>query len=800
MQAQMSNGHVLLRFPWKAPLGAAVFRRGTAIWILFDQHARLDLSGAPHGFRQVTAMRAVEGADFAAVRVEAPLDVSATAIAEGSTWTIVFASNQTDLSQPVKIGRDETSPTAGLAVTMAGATKVVWLDDPVVGDRIAVVTALAPAKGVKVPRDFVDLDLPVTEQGLVVEPAREDVTVNTDGDIVTIGRPNGLTLSPKSVLAQVAPTGQNAAQLAAPQPASLPGLIEFDDWSQTGPGGFTARYDALQGAVADELSRGKDAGVKSRMGLARFLIGSELSFEALGVLNMTARSNQSVLGDAEFRALRGAANAMAGRYKDAQPDLAVGLLADDPAAALWRGYVDEKLSQYADARKAFSDGASALFQFSPKWRARFARADAEAALALNQNPVADVDIDDALRSQDDPLEALKTRLVQARLFEAEGDKDRALRLYDVLSNCAEPFLSTPALLAATQLRLRMGKLNPIQAADTLEGLRFRWRGDATELNTVRVLGQIYLSLGRYREALEALRSAGQRLPDLPEAAQVQNDLGQAFRTLFLDGQADGLQPIQALALFYDFKELTPVGADGDLMVRRLARRLVDVDLLSQAADLLKYQADNRLDGVPRAEVSTDLATIDLMNRQPESALEALNSSRSVLLPPALAAQRRVIEARAWLGLGQFDHALEIIESDNSPDVAAVRAEVAWKKHDWAGAGAQFECILGDRWKSPSPLSAQEESSLLRAAVSMSLAGDDAGLTRLRGHYQGYIPQSRSPDALRVALSGVNGAQLTSTDFSRATAENDSFIGWVQAMKARFRAAGAEASAGTPARG
>jgi len=800
MQAEMTNGHVLLRFPWKAPLGAAVFRRGQAIWIVFDSPGRLDLSAAPHGFRQVTAMRAVQGADYAAVRIDCPPDIFATAIAEGATWTVAFAAGQADPPEPVKIGRDETSATAGLTLTMAGATKVVWVDDPVVGDRIGVVTALAPAKGVISRRTFVDLDMLPTAHGLAVETARDDVAIATDGDIVTIGRPNGLTLSPRSVLSQMADSGQSAIQLAAPQPASLPGLIEFDDWSQTGPSGFMPRYEALEAAASDEISKGKDAGVKSRMGLARFLIGSELSFETIGVLNMIAKSNQSMLGDAEFRALRGAAAAMAGRYKDAQPDLTVGMLADDPASALWRGYADEKLGQYADARAQFAAGAPALFQFNAKWRGRFARADAEAAIALNQLPVADVAIDDALRGQDDPLEQLSIRLVQARLFEAEGEKDRALRLYDVLSGAKEDFLSTPAQLRATQIRLELGQETPMAAAETLEGLRYRWRGDATELDTVRALGQIYLSMGRYREALEALRSAGQRLPDLPEAVQVQTDLNQAFRTLFLDGQADGLQPIQALALFYDFKELTPIGADGDLMVRRLARRLVDVDLLSQAADLLKYQADNRLDGVPRAEVSTDLATIDLMNRQPEAALDALNSSRSTLLPAALSAQRRVVEARAWLGMGQFDHALEVIESDNSPDVAAIRADVAWKKHDWAGAGAQFEKILGDRWRTPTPLTGDEEASLLRAAVSMSLAGDDAGLTRLRGRFQGFIAQAHAPDALRVALSGLNAAQLTSTDFTRATAENDSFVGWVQAMKQRFRAAGAQASSASPTRG
>ncbi|HEY2661575.1 MAG TPA: endoglucanase [Caulobacteraceae bacterium] len=800
MQAEMANGHVLLRFPWKAPLGAAVFRRGGAIWVVFDSTARLDLSAAPHGFRQVTGIRAVQGSDFSAVRIEAPGDINASAIAEGSTWTIALAAGPYQSPEQIKVGRDQTSVSAGLTVTMAGATKVVWIDDPVVGDRIAAVTALAPAKGVPTQRDFVDLTLLASIHGLAIKPAREDLAVSTDGDIVNIGRPTGLTLSPRSALTQTASKGLTAAQLAAPQPASLPGLVEFDEWSKLGDDGFVGRYDALQRAVADEINTARDTSTKSRMALARFLVGSELSFEAIGLMDMTAKSNQSILGDAEFRALRGAAKAMAGRYKEAQADLATPVVADDTASALWRGYVAQKLGDNADARQQFAAGASALFQFDPKWRARFARSDAEASLALGQFPVAEVAIDDALRTQLDPDEELATRLIQARLFEAEGQKARALRVYEAVSFARLDSLAAPAQLHATRIKFEAGRITPIQAANALDGLRYRWRGDATELDTIRELGQIYISLGRYREALEALRSAGQRMPDLPQAVQLQTDLSTAFRTLFLDGQADGLQPIQALALFYDFKELTPIGADGDQMVRRLARRLVDVDLLSQAADLLKYQADHRLDGVPRAEVATDLATIQLMNRQPEAALDALNSSRSTLLPAALSAQRRMIEGRAWLGLGQYDHAMEILESDKSADADSVRAEIAWKKHDWAGASAQFERHLGDRWRSPAPLTPDEESSLLRAGVAMSLAGDEAGLTRLRGRYQGFINQAHAPDALRVALSGLNGAQLTSSDFTRAAAENDSFVSWVQAMKQRFRNASAQASVNTPPRG
>ena len=39
------------------------------------------------------------------------------------------------------------------------------------------------------------------------------------------------------------------------------------------------------------------------------------------------------------------------------------------------------------------------------------------------------------------------------------------------------------------------------------------------------------------------------------------------------------------AMFYEFRELTPIGRRGDEMIRRLADRLVAVDLLDQAGEL-----------------------------------------------------------------------------------------------------------------------------------------------------------------------------------------------------------------------
>lgn len=783
MATDMAGSQARLKFDWANPVGAAVFRRGEAVWIVFDAPATIDISKAPRGLSQFSRVQALKGKDYAAVRLVAPRTMPISVSGQGGSWTVALGAGPRADSGRVTVQRDGEAAQAALTAVLAGASAPVWIDDPAVGDRVAVVTALAPGKGLASRRDFVEMALLQTAHGLAIEPYATDLRVVAEGDLVRIGRPAGLALSP-------AATGAQPVEMAegdgAPKAASLPALID-ETWGKVGPGGFMDRYGALTEAAAREAGEGRNAPVEARMALARFLVGSELSYEAIGVLNAAARQNQTIAGTPEFRGLRGVARAMAGRDKEAETDFAIPILADDPSSAVWRGYVAFKAGQWQDARNKFAEGASAIDQFPAVWRARFLRADAEAALALGDVGAAEGRISEALKDKTIPsAEQLAIRLVQARMFEAQGKKTGALNVYKAIAQAPLDQLAAPALLHATQLELELGKITPVKAAETYDGLRYRWRGGATELETIRALGQLYLGQGRYREALEALRSAGTRMPDLPQSIQLQNDLASAFRALFLDGMADGLEPIQALALFQDFQALTPVGADGDLMVRKMARRLVDVDLLNDAARLLQWQVDNRLDGVPKAQVATDLALIQLMNRKPEAALQAINSSRTTVLPAALNIERRVITARSLMQLGRLDAAQEIIDSDKSPEAREIRAEIAWKSKNWALAGSLFETGLGDRWKSPLPLRPDEEARLLRAGVAYSLAADDAALGRLRQRYGGYIDQARNPDALRVAFATPDSGLLTANDFSRTVADNEGFSGWVAKMKQRFR--------------
>src|SRR5205085_3038062 len=187
----------------------------------------------------------------------------------------------------------------------------------------------------------------------------------------------------------------------------------------------------------------------------------------------------------------------------------------------------------------------------------------------------------------------------------------------------------------------------------------------TEAEALALLARFYGEEGRYRDEFHLMKVALIAHPQSEMTRHIQDEAATTFETLFLTPKGDALPAIDALSLFYDFRNLTPVGRRGDEMIRRLADRLVSMDLLDQAAELLQHQVDNRLQGAARAQVAARLAVVYLMNRKPDRALAVLRSTRTADVANELRNQRLLIEARALADVGRHDVAVDIISNMNS---------------------------------------------------------------------------------------------------------------------------------------
>jgi hypothetical protein len=238
----------------------------------------------------------------------------------------------------------------------------------------------------------------------------------------------------------------------------------------------------------------------------------------------------------------------------------------------------------------------------------------------------------------------------------------------------------------------------------------------------------------FLEAFGVMRAALTANSRSEVTRSIQDEAAATFESLFLSGKGETLPAIDALSLFYDFRDLTPMGRRGDEMIRRLADRLVAVDLLDQAAALLQHQVDKRLQGAARAQVAARLAMILLMNNKPDRALATLRATHVSGFSNTLRNRRLLLEARALSDLGRPDVALEIVANVNDNEAARLRGDILWRARRWREAAERIEATLGDRWRSWDPLTAVERNDVLRAGIGYTLSEERLSLGRLRERY------------------------------------------------------------------
>ncbi len=713
-----SGNDALLHFEWAHLPGLAVFRRPDAVWLVFDAAAELDVSElaeAPR--RHVRGYQIVAGEDYTALRIESPEATLPDPVAAGATWTVALRDSVDQPPRPVVLMR-ETLPgqPARLRLGQEGARAVVRVDDPVLGDSLLVLTADGAKSGVLLPYRMVEAHILPSVHGVAVQPLADDLQLVLREGGAELTRPGGMALSR---------AGGPASAASAVMPTS-PGFADLVAWR----GG-----DDFQSGLTLALRRASGGEPRELLNLARFYLAWELAPEALGAARLAAQADSELAGSAELRVVNGIAMLMMGRLPRAEVFLSGAALNEDPAAQPWRGLVAARRSDWAEARRRFDAAEGSSFFFDPLWRARVQSAYARAAAETG-------DVGAALRvlegmdpELNDPQARAEAEFAAARVAALSGRNDEAIRRFAALAE--DPWLPIQAAALLNQVRLELdeGRVAPTQAADTLASIALRWRGDDTELEAARQLGELYAEAGRFGDALDVMSQARLRQPGSAAARAIASDMDALFRRLFLRDEAARMSPLEALSLFNEYASLTPQGADGDRMVRRVAERLVAVDLLDPAAQLLQHQVDNRsMPAQARAAIASDLAVIYLMGRRHEDALRILRATRVAGLAPALVAERRLLEARAMAGLGRADHALEMIGDDDSPQARRLRADIAWEQRDWANAARGLEAVLGARWREDEPLSEIEARDVMRAAIAYALAGDSGSLERVEARY------------------------------------------------------------------
>jgi tetratricopeptide (TPR) repeat protein len=778
----------LLNFPWTRPVAVSAFMRNGMLWLVFDRNAVVDLrpittrdwGGAINGIEQLP----VPG--MTVLRLSVPSSTTATFARRNAGWQISI-----NTIQPEQLVARETAPGAlpedpnllrsrlpeidvRRQLDADGGAKLFFaandpgaelsVPDPDTGDRLVVFPFAGANAGVPNRREFIELTVLPSFQGFAVQPNADNLIISRFPRGVEIGSSTGLSLS--------APRG------ADPKSGTID-ILQFSDWRRVDGKTYSEQEENLLRQIAISAPAQRQA---ARMALAEFYSANDMQPEALGVLAKARAEQPDLERDKLYRALRGIAYLRLGRLNDSSNDLDSKIFDDDPDVLAYRGMLAAERDDWPSARRSFSLAGAAVAKFPPELRASLRLTMARAWLAGGDVNAATaelraLDTDTLSRGQ-----SAEGNYIRGLLADATNKPEEAIRLFDLASGSGDRRARALAEFAKTEMMLNRKLINTTQAIERLDSLRFAWRGGPFEFNLLRRLGELQFAVGDLRSGITTFRQIVKYFPKSPEMPLLSKQMSDEFAKLFLDGGAQSLPPLVALALYYDYRELTPVGPEGDEIIGKLADRLVSVDLLNRAAELLEHQIQYRLRGEDRARTGARLAVVYLLDRNPDAALKSLQNTNAQNLSPAIQQERRLLEARALGDQERFPEALNLLGQDQSPDARALRAELHWRAKDWVAFARVASQTLGNRAADPSPLSVDERKLVLQLGVAYALTNDTASLEGLRRGYEARFRDTPDAETFNAIVTSVSRNASDPRQLAATIAQ----VGQYEAFMSRYR--------------
>lgn len=788
VDARRDSDGLRVTFPLQVATPAAAFRRGDTVWLVFDTPKPIDVEAIrTKGGAMIGEVGRVplDKGQAVRIRLTRPLvySLASEEVGKQTNWLLTLADKIQATPLPLMMSRNITDPAlANIAIPFANPGLLHKLTDPDAGDTLYVVTAQRPVRGFIKRQDLVDLSLLESAHGIAIRPNSDEVGVEVGADKVILGKKGGLTLSPVDISAERAPT--------AVRPIFSP-----EGWRKGQSENFMARQSELMTAIS-----AVEPALRSlpRLDLAQFYMSRAMYHEAKAVTEL-------MLGDPLNKEESGAliihaiASILIGRPAQGLKDLANPVIGNSHDSQLWKALAYARQGKWAEAREKFKNVEFAIASL-PLDIQRVVTMDAmRASLEVKDYAGASKRRSELEVVGVSPEAAPGFAVLRGRLAEALGHDKDALDDYKFAVASADRPAAAEAKQLEVALRQKRDEIGKDEALRELETLSMTWRGDAIEVKTLQMLSRLYAENGRYRDALAAARTATKLQPNAEASRQAQDLASDLFTQIFLGPKGDELPPVEALGMFYEFRELTPIGRRGDELIRRLADRLASIDLLDQAAELLQYQVDHRLEGAARAQVAARLSMIYLANRKPDMAITALRASRISDLSGELRQQRLLLEARAQSDVGRHDLALDIVSNVSGREVLRLRSDIFWAARRWRESAEQIELYYGERFRDFKPLNAVEKSDIIRAAVGYALADDSIGLSRFREKYAPLMSESADRLAFDIASKPAAASSAEFAEIAKLAASVDTLDGFLREMKQRFPDATARAPASPQAK-
>lgn len=654
----------------------ATFFRGKYLWVVFDQKKVFSFkeSGIFSNFELISS----EDGTVLRMRVDAEIDQARIEKIE-SGWDVSVSHKEDKNWQPKNIISPEPIPGVdGFLIKGNFANdKIVSFTDPEIGDLINAVPLPMGGSRVVSQIDSIEFSLLKTIQGLAVVSYSDDVVVEKYDDFIKV-------ISDTALLEDL-PSKSNAFSMSINSFLKLPTILPYIDKKLN-----ILDFNQQKSRLISEASFAEDkqSSFDKNFELAKFFFIHEWYQESLDALRLAKNYSYSDYQESLLARFLTAVNYTLIGEHTAAKEVYDGLLEFNDLKQIaeinvWNNYNEFALGGAPKNIGINSEFAKTLSLYSDDKYWPLVFAEIELAITANDMKL----VEKLFREIREPTEEKyknSLKFYKAEYYKKKKQFNLAKQYYqDLAKQDSDMFHRVRARFVLTKMGQEDGEISLQDAIESLKGLSYDWRGDQLEYEILMQLAVYYKTAKDIMNALRTYKYIQSAFNNKVSNFYITSEMARIFNDVFLPGGlGKDMDDFTIVALFYEFKELNPIGEQGDNVIIEIAKRLVRLDLLDNAAELLRHQINYRLKGEKRVVNANNLAIILMMNKKPSEAILVLDDTDKDNFDFSMHEYRVRLRARALIDLGKYDDALSYLKNDKSEEAKIYRKEAVFRAEKW----------------------------------------------------------------------------------------------------------------------
>lgn len=733
-----------VNFAWNHPVNLAAFERNGNIWLVFDKPETLDVEALKKSAGELADDIFVFMHPLATIVEIIPAEgVQYSVRKEGLLWVVDLFTReppQTDFKEMTIFTQYDSLKQPYLYIPSNIAGNTISIIDPEIGDIISVAPVSQPHTGISLPYSYPEFDILPTAQGLAFVIKSPDIILSRGNAGLTLrAQGHGLNITGNLDSLKRRQIQKDNSKVSGAFNLHIPQrLLDMK---------FSEVLDYYKKEILNAPPSEKN---KLRVELSRYYVYYGLGTNALYILNQMEKAGLPEAKTDDFYSLKGIANFLARRYREAAEDFSKGGLPDTDEGIFWRTLAQSTFEQKDENNGIIFAHISLIKDYPQEIKDIIAVKAAENAINSNDDLSAQNFID-ILSSVTSRFKDLSPQIgyLSGQKLALQGYPRNAIKEYRSLISSPNNRFSALARYENAVLSERLNLMSLQNTIAELERLRYAWNDPDFKYQLLNKLSDLYIKDNDYYQAINSLNEA-RMSAEGDKKEQLLKKMITIFENIYLSHQADAkLSPIKALALYQDFKWLSELSDRQSAIIQRLADRLFAVDLLPRASNLLNGLLQNyALSPEEKARVGARLAIIELYNESPSAALKILDATDTPGLSPETDGPRRVIRARALSALDESNAALELLKDDYSKNALLFKFQIYWNSGKWAEASDTIKYLVEEPTPGK-PLPPEQINYILDWATSLKQAGKETVLVRLRNKFMPYFENTPHQSAFNI---------------------------------------------------